>query len=1151
MIRPFFKKSISELEKMFDENQGNIDFLKTLLEELEKRSTKKAITLKQKVFWVLGEGTNSDFSEAIKESTTVRSQSDIEQPSNFPEYIPQNFPEIENEPEEILSAWAALEILSPPSFRKPEDLANGEKRDVIDIGRLMPWDGGGERSRKNYKLYYHIILGSIEMEQAISSLMQVYADKRAERPLVKGEAVVAALVVDKEGRPVHDSVGVVSSFAWGVPKAIEGNLRNLNGWDIAEKSLGHGLNEILYKTDSEGAVLPITRSMIDKAFKWLVETLKLPKHIIIEPRFLIRKYEYYKNSEPPEPLILNSFFLNDLATAKSYFKNGMATANLMRYLGVIKPEESHNLLTDSSALECSIAPSLFPKSAWPAKGHHPLILLQQAGVNLAFKDLQDNGILAINGPPGTGKTTLLRDIISEVITQRACVMVDYETPMDAFSHSGKKIKAGNGWLHLYEVDQDICGFEVLVTSSNNKAVENVSAELPGIDAVADDINLRYFKTLSDKLIGKDSWGLIAAVLGNSSNRYEFKQSFWWDKDCGLATYLAEASGTPQFIEEIIDIEKGKKKLIKRKPAIVEYEDAPQSFDQALARWKATRQNFKEIHEQSQKALAELESVRQLVLDVITLRHEEDNIINIIREYKNQIENQIKLKDDLQRSRKETILKGKNLKMKLQELKDSKPSFLHLFIDWLLQQKKYDEWRKEKKNKLQEFKNLVIIFNELSRKLESVTDQISQLKNHLEQQNQKLENIQSEIHGLLSQIDSYKDQLGTSLIDAEFPFRSHEEKHTVAPWFDEQVYQIRENVFIEAINTHKAFIDASAKPLRHNLGALMNVLDGKSLPENNDLIPDLWASLFLVVPCVSTTFASMERMLSKLPPEALGWLLIDEAGQALPQAAVGAIMRTKRAVVVGDPIQIEPVVTLPEELTESICRQFGIEPDDYNAPTASVQTLADSATSYFAEFIGRGSSRTVGVPLLVHRRCSEPMFGISNSIAYEHLMINKKVSKTSPIQECLGTSKWIDVSGSAREKWCPEEGEKVLELLQFLKKNEVKPDLYIVTPFVVVQDNLRRLIHKSGTLDGWVDKPFSWMNEHIGTVHTVQGREAEAVIFVLGAPDIQQSGARNWAGSKPNILNVAATRAKEVFYVIGNRELWKNSGTFKELSARLP
>jgi len=289
----------------------------------------------------------------------------------------------------------------------------------------------------------------------------------------------------------------------------------------------------------------------------------------------------------------------------------------------------------------------------------------------------------------------------------------------------------------------------------------------------------------------------------------------------------------------------------------------------------------------------------------------------------------------------------------------------------------------------------------------------------------------------------------------------------------------------------------------------------------------------------------------LPPQSLGWLLIDEAGQALPQAAVGALMRTKRAIVVGDPLQIEPVVTLPDTLTQNICRQFNIDPDRFNAPDASAQTLADAATAYFAEFDGRHGSRSLGVPLLVHRRCDDPMFSVSNVIAYERLMVQAKRPGNSPIRDCLGPSVWIDVQGRAQEKWCPEEGTIVLDLLQQLRNKKITPDLYIITPFVIVADNLRRLIWDSGILEGWVDDTAKWPYERIGTVHTVQGRETEAVIFVLGAPLPVHAGARGWAGGRPNLLNVAVTRAKEVLYVVGNRQLWQGAGLFSELSGQLP
>jgi superfamily I DNA/RNA helicase len=73
---------------------------------------------------------------------------------------------------------------------------------------------------------------------------------------------------------------------------------------------------------------------------------------------------------------------------------------------------------------------------------------------------------------------------------------------------------------------------------------------------------------------------------------------------------------------------------------------------------------------------------------------------------------------------------------------------------------------------------------------------------------------------------------------------------------------------------------------------------------------------------------------------------------------------------------------------------------------------------------------------------------------------------------------------------------------------------------------------------------------VGTVHTMQGKETDVVILVLGG-DPDRPAARRFATREPNLLNVAVTRAKRRLYVIGNRDTWGNEPYFNVLAARIP
>lgn len=1155
MSRQHSQKSIEQLERSYEQNIADEAFCRTLLDELSHRSTRRAQRLKTKILSGAN-GTTEQQKElpfSQKEprqpktkSSKVSSVPKIESRSNV---IPVDLgprPDVTNDPVGILRTWTSLEVLSPQSYKREADLVAG---DIKRIARLddpeLAWERG-EKSRPNKKLFYELIIGSVALAPAVESLLEIYADSRPDKPSMKGFSPVASVLLDKEGRPLDDDNSfAISSFAWGVPVALKGDLTALAEWVDVEQKLKKSLKDRLIKRDRKDEIIPLDREHIDQLFRLLVRELNLDVLEVKAPYFAIRRYEYFASKTPPEPKLLNSFYLKDLSQARNLAERNALPNSLHHYLGVEVPESRTDLLKDDLGLQRLLQPALTPVGRWPGNGRFPLALLQQAAVNATAPSQMPTGILAVNGPPGTGKTTLLRDVVATRIIERAKVLCQFNKPEKAFSKTSQTLQRSKATIALHRVDRRIKGFEMVVTSSNNKAVENVSAELPALDAVAADApDLRYFKAISDSVLDDETWGMISAVLGNSKNRFEFSQSFWRDDEYGLSTFLNHATGAPQFVSE--PQEDGPP--VKRNRRIIDIEKPPSNAREANGRWLRAKKVFEEALNASEEQQSELQAVHVQIEETVKVSSDIDGLISQQSVWREEIE----VLEGLRPEFENTFTNAEENKRDIEQIKKQHVQKRFGFFGRLFKRTQHALWLSEYSKFAARFRDAEQIWNDAKAKFEKLNGDVATNERAIKSAKQKVVALQEKLSLLKQQTRASLDQLDVDCPDADFFARPDEYVQTASVWYDQAAQRVRDDVFEAAMALHRAFIEAAADPLRQNLSIFCESFGTRSLgtPEKNALIADLWASFFLVVPVVSTTFASVHRMFSRLEPEALGWLLVDEAGQAVPQACVGAMIRTKNSVVVGDPLQIEPVVTLPNSLTEEICGRFGVDPLKYNAPEASVQTVADSASIYCAKFpIGSGH-RKVGAPLLVHRRCDSPMFEISNEIAYSNLMVQAK--QQSPVNPILGPSAWINVEGKAGpDKWCADESSALIKMMRKLRDEGSDADLYVVTPFVIVQDNLRREILDSGVLDGWVEKPRSWAFEHVGTVHTVQGREAAVVFFVLGAQMSSQTGARNWAGGRPNLVNVAVTRAKSSLYVIGNRQLWKTAGVFSVLDRFLP
>jgi hypothetical protein len=1172
--RPYFKHSIAELESLFAQSKGNPDALSEIHNELKHRETQRAKRLYDKLLDAMG-ALPLSHKMPVAAISPNRGQSRKTAPAKPPIAIevpdtdqahgpssitqPTQRPVSNNLPESILSAWVALEALSPQTYRKPEDLAAGDRRCVADLtdGEL-PWERG-EKSRPKRQLYYQITLGCMKMNAATKALVEVFGENEEHSNRQNEKAAIAAILVNKDGIPLPENAFAVSSFAWALSMALAGKIGSLGDWSDIERELAEGLERIV----GAGSV---SANDIQKAFNWLVAKLGLDKSMIEPPSFAIRVYHYWKAKNPPEVSLLNSFFLGDLARCQNLLKKDALPRSLRQYLAIEPTNKRHNLTGNPVVVEAAVAPELIPLGRWPSRGGHPLVLMQQAAVNLARYELKDRaGIFAVNGPPGTGKTTLLRDVVAAAVCDRATAMAEYSSPVDAFEPSGEKVGAGEkAFFHLYKVAESLKGHEVLVASSNNKAVENISRELPGIAAIGRDTDeLAYFKSISDTVHNQqvdqeddeasahndplETWGLIAAVLGNARNRFAFQQRFWWHDEYGFRLYLKAAKGD-SVIKEIKD-DRGE--LIERRPPFVVETEQPPMPQMANSNWRKARDRFNALKKEVETDLAAIERIRQRCLQLVEVRKKLAQIDAAIAQLRLQKSGHDGLYNSATRQRDLAAQKQSHAQRVIREHECIRPGF----FSRLFRLASWHEWNADHqplsnayKAAVRETKEAEIQLAECA-KIQATL--VAEIDAHITQRDVE----RTKAKDLSNAISRYREKLDGRLIDDAFFEQGHEASQLTAPWIPDNLHRKREQLFIAAMDVHRAFIDASAQKVLHNLSILMGIFSGGSPADQKmlGLVADLWTTLFMVVPVISTTFASVERMLGDLPPESLGWLLIDEAGQALPQAAVGAIMRAKRSIVVGDPLQIPPVVTLPERLNAGICDFFKIEKSIWAAPEASTQTLADSASRFQGSFRGDQGERRVGVPLLVHRRCQEPMFGISNAIAYDGQMVHAAIPpEGNRIAKILGPSFWHNIDAEAESNWCPAEGELLIDQLSKLGQAGMqKPDIFIISPFrIVAYEIRRRLIVERELFAGMGININEWAADRVGTIHTVQGREADTVFLILGAPKAAQGGARAWASGTPNIFNVAVSRAKQNLYVIGSHGAWSGIGHARAMSLGL-
>jgi hypothetical protein len=290
-------------------------------------------------------------------------------------------------------------------------------------------------------------------------------------------------------------------------------------------------------------------------------------------------------------------------------------------------------------------------------------------------------------------------------------------------------------------------------------------------------------------------------------------------------------------------------------------------------------------------------------------------------------------------------------------------------------------------------------------------------------------------------------------------------------------------------------------------------------------PRSWSGfprLLDALPAWAVTAMSARRL--PPTPALFDLVIIDEAAACTIPAVLPMLFRAKRALVIGDPRQLAPVVTLPDHEDVGFQRRAG-----FSTEWLESRRLVFSQHSAYDAF-----AAAAGVSHLLdeHYRCHPDIVAAPNREVYQgRLVVLTDPTRLTPRADPAVVWRHVPgqyARGASGSGYNTAEITGVVAEVTRLRAGYPHATVGVVTPLAAQAARLRRSLESAGLAETEIA---------CGTAHRFQGGERDImVISAVGANGITDR-TRNWLVNQANLWNVAITRAKAFLVIVGDQSWW--------------